>query len=326
MSIRFASGAEDEALADRFAAAHPLGSFMQSPRWALVKPKWGHTVLLSQREDGVLRGSMLVLTLADRGDGKALLYAPRGPVCAPHDLHALADLFAGARMLASRFGRGEFKCDPLIGEGDAEAVAELTALGLSFAPGAKFRETVQPRQNAVRRGLAGMSEGQLLASFSAKTRYYVRRAAAQGVVCAPCGRQALPEFYALYEETGRRQGFAVRPQAYLEAILQAFGQDARLYLCRSPEDEPLAGSVAVAFGPRLSFVYGASSRIRPELAACYLLQWEMLRFALERGCDLYDMGGICTDEAESPALFQLYTFKKKFAPAESLAGEFGFVF
>ena len=94
----------------------------------------------------------------------------------------------------------------------------------------------------------------------------------------------------------------------------------------APEGEALAGSVAVAFGPRLSFVYGASSRRRPELAACYLLQWEMLRFALERGCDLYDMGGICTDEAESPALFHLYTFKRKFAPAEGLAGEFRFVF
>lgn len=326
MSIRFASGPEDEVLAERFAASHPLGSFMQSPRWALVKPKWGHTVLFSQREDGTLRGSMLVLSLADRGDGKALLYAPRGPVCDFHDLHALADLFAGARMLASRFGRGEFKCDPLVAEGDAEAVAGLTALGLSFSPGAKFHETVQPRQNAVRRGLAGMDEAQLLASFSAKTRYYVRRAAAQGVTCTPCPQEALPEFYALYEETGRRQGFPVRPEEYLLSILSAFGAHARLYLCRSPEGEALAGSVAVAFGPRLSFVYGASSRRRPELAACYLLQWEMLRFALERGCDLYDMGGVCTDEAESPALFHLYTFKRKFAPAEGLAGEFRFVF
>lgn len=95
MSIRFASGPEDEVLAERFAASHPLGSFMQSPRWALVKPKWGHTVLFSQREDGTLRGSMLVLSLADRGDGKALLYAPRGPVCDFHDLHALATFLPG---------------------------------------------------------------------------------------------------------------------------------------------------------------------------------------------------------------------------------------
>ena len=121
MSIRFASGPEDEVLAERFAASHPLGSFMQSPRWALVKPKWGHTVLFSQREDGTLRGSMLVLSLADRGDGKALLYAPRGPVCDFHDLYALADLFAGARMLASRFGRGEFKCCLLYTSGGKRA-------------------------------------------------------------------------------------------------------------------------------------------------------------------------------------------------------------
>lgn len=327
MSIHFASTPQEELLAEQFAAAHPQGCFMQSPRWAQVKPQWGHTVLYSTGAAGDVRGSMLVLTLADRGDGKALLYAPRGPVCDFADGEALADLIKGARTLSTRFGGGVFKCDPLVLASDADTCARLTALGLDFVPGAGFHDTVQPRQNAVRHGLRGMTEEQIMAAFAAKTRYYVKQAFLHQVRCEAEGEAGLDDFYALYQETGARQQFAIRPKSYLAAILRAYGQDARLYISRAPDDgQPLAGAVAVAFGPRLNYVYGASSRARSELSGGYLMQWELLRFALERGCDIYDMGGICTDAADSPALYQLNAFKHKFAPLEEYAGEFTFAF
>ena len=144
--------------AQQFVAAHPRGCLMQSPRWALVKPNWGHHLLLSHAPDGRLRGSMLVLTLADRGDGSALLYAPRGPVCDPEDHCAVKELIEGARTLAVGFSHGEFKCDPLIEEGESGAIASLTSAGLRFVPGAAFGQTSQPRQNAVRGDLAGLDE------------------------------------------------------------------------------------------------------------------------------------------------------------------------
>lgn len=313
-----------EAEAERFAAAHPLGSFMQSPRWAQVKPAWGHRVVVSRDGTGRIRGSMLVLTLADRGDGSALLYAPRGPVWDPQDAAAAADLVAGARRLAQDFGHGEFKCDPLFETGNT-GEATLTALGLAHDAAAGFGDTVQPRENAVRRGLCGMSEAALFASFSQKTRERIGAAAQYGVECTACGTDALAEFYPVYAAMGQRKGFTVRPQRYLQDLLEAFGEDARLYLCRQ-DGEVLAGAIAVAFGPRVSYVYGGSDRARPELCVGYRLQWEMLRFALERGCDIYDLGGICTDPAENAAMHDLYRFKRNFSRAEKTAGEFGFVF
>ena len=310
--------------AELFAAAHPLGSFMQSPRWALVKPAWGHRTVVSRDGSGRIRGSMLVLTLADRGDGSALLYAPRGPVCDPQDTAAAADLMAGARRLTEDFGHGEFKCDPLF-SADSAGVQTLTALGLENDPAAGFGDTVQPRENAVRRGLAGMSEEQLFASLSAKTRQRIGAAAQYGVECTACGSEALAEFYPVYAAMGQRKGFTVRPEGYLRDLLNAFGGDARLYLCRK-DGEVLAGAIAVVFGPRVSYVYGGSDRAQPELCVGYRLQWEMLRFALERGCDIYDLGGICTDAAESAAMHDLYRFKRNFSRAEKTAGDFRFTF
>lgn len=106
MGMEFVTTAAGYAEAERFAAGQPLGSFMQSPRWAAVKPAWGNHMVVSRGGNGALRGSMLVLSLRDRGDGQALLYAPRGPVYGPGDAVALAELLQGARELARQLGHG----------------------------------------------------------------------------------------------------------------------------------------------------------------------------------------------------------------------------
>ncbi len=323
MEMLTTPAAEQEA--ERFAAAHPLGSFMQSPRWAAVKRSWQHRTLVSRGPDGRVRGSMLVLALPDRGDGTALLYAPRGPVCDFTQPDAAADLVAGARRLAGQYGHGEFKCDPLIFAGDSAAIRTLTGLGLQYTQAQGVYNTVQPWQNAVRRGLADTSARQLLDSFSSRTRRRIQTAAQTGVECRIGALRDLPAFYAVYSAMGQRKGVALRPQQYFADLLAAFGQDARLYLC-TLDGQVLAGAIAVAFGSRVSYVYGASDHTQPQLAVGYTLQWAMLNFALERGCDIYDLGGICTDQALCPPLYDLYRFKRNFAAVENTAGEFGFVF
>ncbi len=327
MSLELRKDADALREAERFVAAHPQGCLMQSPRWAQVKPNWGSRLLLSRDANGQLRGSMLVLTLADRGDGTALLYAPRGPVCDPRDQRTIRELIEGARTLAGEFGGGEFKCDPLVEASDGKAIEALTGAGLQFCPGAAFGQTSQPRKNAVRGDLAGLDEQALLSRLAYKTRYALRQAQKAGLRCGPEeGDAAFCDFFRLYLATGRRQRFATRPADYLRGLLAAFGVDARLYLCRAADGQPLAGALAVAFGPRLSYLYSGSVRAQGDPGSGYLLQWELLRWALAAGCTFYDMGGVCTDPQESPALYQLYQFKRKFAPAVSYAGEFFFHF
>ena len=312
---------------EQFLLAHPQGCLMQSPRWAQVKPRWGHRLLVSHDADGRLRGSMLVLTLADRGDGSSLLYAPRGPVCNPHDRETICELITGARTLAKEFTHGQFKCDPFVEENDREAIAALTNTGLEFTANLPFGKTSQPRENAVRSDLAELRENVLFNALSYKTRYAIRHAVQAGLRCsAEEGPAAFEDFLRLYLETGRRQNFATRPAEYLQNLLFTFSPDARLYLCRDNPGQPLAGALAVAYGRRLSYLYSGSARISNDPGSGYLMQWELLRWALCAGCSIYDMGGICTDPQESFPLFRLYQFKRKFAFAIRYAGEFSFYF
>lgn len=106
---------------------------------------------------------------------------------------------------------------------------------------------------------------------------------------APC----LDDFYKVYSETGERQGFSIRPKEYLAGFLAAFPAAARLYMCYAPSGEPICGGLAVNYAGKTAHVCSCSSddhELRRSRAT-YLLQWEMMKWALSTGCRIYDMRG-----------------------------------
>ena len=59
----------------------------------------------------------------------------------------------------------------------------------------------------------------------------------------------------------------------------------------------------------------------------YLIQWEMIKWAVEGGCTVYDFQGVSGNLDESSHLYGLYRFKKGFnGQLDELAGEFDLVF
>lgn len=318
---------EEYGLYEVFVKHHPHGNFMQSLAWTRVKKNWQFEAVVSRDENGAMRGAMLVLILPNaKGDGKALLYAPRGPVCAYDDKAAVAELVAAARELAKRYPAGIFKADPYILASEQALIDVFTGAGLSFTPGCGFHECVQPRHNYMLTQLAGKTYDDLLQQFGRKTRYYVKMPTERGIVVKHFGTEKLDEFYALYSETGQRQEFSIRPRQYLEDFLNAYGENIRLYLAYY-ENQPLAGAITVNYAGKAAYVYGCSTSSHRELCPTYALQWAMIRWALDTGCDIYDMQGICIDPAESEQLYSVYQFKKKFnGTALEFAGDFYFEF
>ncbi len=59
-------------------------------------------------------------------------------------------------------------------------------------------------------------------------------------------------------------------------------------------------------------MYGASSNEYRNTMPNYLLQWEMIRWALEGGCRIYDLRGVSGDLSPENPLYGLYRFKKGF--------------
>lgn len=317
---------EQYAEVEAFVRSHKNGSFMQSPAWAKVKPNWKQEIVAVRDESGSLCGSMSILIMP-MGPG-ALMYAPRGPVCDYDDRKTLADLLAGAAELAKKHHAHILKMDPYLYEGDAEHAKLFCDLGCEFTPDAGFKDTIQPRYNYMLPYIKGMSEDALLANFARETRYYIRYAPKQGVVCK-YGRDLLDDFYSVYSETGERQGFSIRPKEYLAGFLDVFSEDARLYMCYAPDGRPICGGLSVNYAGRTAHVYGCSSddHALRRLRATYLLQWEMMKWALSTGCHVYDMQGVAIKPEDSEALYNVLGFKQNFTgEIVTTLGEFRMVY
>ncbi len=310
----------------RFNLLH--GNFMQSLEWAGVKSNWEWEAVLSRDEQGELWGTCLVLIRKIPLSGSALMYAPRGPILDWTNKKAAADIFEGIAAISEKYRAYRFMCDPLLAEGEPRI---LNTLSFSHEINAEECETIQPRANYILRNIGGRSEEELIAHFKPDHRNRVRKAIKKGVYCRRCGAEALDDFYPLMQQTGHRDNIPIRPREYFERFLNSFSpEQCRLFICYAEIDGkevPLSGAVAVRYGKTATYVYGASSNSNRNLYPNYLMQLEMMKWAVEGGCDVYDFGGIPHYNDENDPAYGLYRFKKGFnGEVVVYAGEYAYDF
>ena len=130
-----------------------------------------------------------------------LMYSGRGPVCDPHDEETIAALTEGLRSIAKANRAYAVKLDPDIKSDDSEFISIMEGLGYKRHFGSKNFEGVQPNY-VFRLDVKDKTEDELLAAFHSKTRYNLRLSIRKGVVVKQCGKEMLPAFSAIMEETG----------------------------------------------------------------------------------------------------------------------------
>jgi lipid II:glycine glycyltransferase (peptidoglycan interpeptide bridge formation enzyme) len=155
------------------------------------------------------------------------------------------------------------------------------------------------------------SEDEIMARQKQKTRYNIRLAAKKGVTVSAGTLDDLDAWYGMYALTAARDGFTIHGLDYYRQVLSVLGEAgmARLLLARH-EDDLLAGIIVFAFGRTAQYMYGASSNEKRNLMAPYLVQWEGMRWARERGAAVYDLWGIPDRLEESEDLWGVYRHKR----------------
>jgi len=300
---------------EEFNQRHPKGNFAQSFLWAAVKDNWQSAAVLSLDGQEQVRGTLLLL-FRKLPLGLSIMYAPRGPVCDVHNKEILSDLFNGARELAKKHGSYVFKIDPDILSSDTEFVGLMRDFGFRLPENSKNFEGIQPRY-VFRLSVENKTEEEVLAQFESKTRYNLRLSVRKGVTVRyfpgdqPIPDEELDAFAHLMETTGERDRFIVRGRGYFEHLLKTLGAHARLYMAYA-EGERIAGTLAIHYGDKVWYLYGASSNEKRNLMPNYLLQWSMIQWSLETGCRIYDFRGVSGDLSEDNPLYGLYRFKKGF--------------
>jgi len=295
---------------EAFVQSHPKGNFAQSYLWSKQKPAWIWKAVAVRGENGKIKGSMAVMIRKMPMVGRTLMYACRGPVCDLDDRETFGQLLEGCKALAKEYKSYVIKMDPDVSSENTAFAEMLRSFGFISKDGGKNFEAIQPKY-VFRLLVDGKTEEEVQAGFHQKWRYNIRVALKKGVEVKICGQEMIPAFADLMLTTGVRDGFVTRQPEYFAAMLENLGEHCRLYMAFH-EGQPIAGTLAIHYGDKVWYLYGASSNEHRNLMPNYLLQWEMIRWAIETGCRVYDFRGVSGDLSEDNPLYGLYRFKKGF--------------
>lgn len=244
---------------------------------------------------------------------RSFWYVPHGPVMDYADPRAAERLRAVAIGLRAA-ARGDraiaVKLEPRVERGSPEA-----------ALFSRWRHEPATLQVGQTRLVELEADDALLAAFDKDTRYAVRRAGREGVGIEtheqPSDEAAIDRLHALVLETQQRAGFPRPPlERYRRAwrTLAAAGH-AAVFEARHA-GELLASGMLVVEGDRSFYLFAGSRREapgEPKRYASYLLQWEMMRHARDRGCRVHDLWGIAPlDAGPEHPWYGVGLFKKGF--------------
>ncbi len=288
---------------EQFPAPHTL----QSWAWGDFKSRWGWSATHWAHPTAALQ------ILRRRAGPFAVLYAPKGPVT--RDLAgytaALSQLESQAR--SSRALWVKIDGDPApegVGAAWTPESLEQTRALLRVRGWRPANDQIQFR-NTMLTDVRATDEA-LLARMGSKCRYNVRLAERRGVtirLVQPVTGADAALIYAMYAETGTRDGFFVRDAEY---YLDAWRSMDAVALIAEHNGEALGSLVLFKTGARAWYFYGMSRSIGREHMPNHLLQWHALRWARDSGCAVYDWWGAPEALVETDSMWGVYRFKESF--------------
>ena len=298
---------------DSFVAASPKGHILQTSLWGTLKTRFGWEVdRVEVVEGGVLVAGAQVLYRFIPTKLLSVAYVPMGPIVDWNDSRVVSVMMSALSRNARRRRALYLKVEPDRLD-DSDLVMSLTEHGFRSA------ETIQPRRTIVLR--LDCEEDEILARMKPKTRYNIRLAQRKGVAIRDGTLSDVTAFVQMLQDTGRRDGFSIHSADYYRAAYDLFVPHSARLLLAVYQGAVLAGMMVFVLGRRAWYMYGASSDHYRNLMPNYLLQWEAIKWARERGCLTYDLWGIPDQEEEvlerefpsrSDGLWGVYRFKRGF--------------
>ena len=277
-----------------------MDNFLQSKNWLDFQKAFGRRVFWLEGKDFKAAVVEHVLPLAG-----GYFYVPRGPIASPEgEEFPINDrVKKGLREmtdLAKKESAGWIRIEPETEELLA-AIKENIKEKIVKAP-----YDVQPRESFII-DIAKTKE-QLLADMKPKTRYNIRLAQKHGVSVQaisnfqlPISKQYVDVFLKLTKEMARRQGIVPHPDDYYRKMMEVFPADMLKLYAAEHEGKVIAANLVLFYGDTATYLHGASSDEQRNVMAPFLLQWQAISDAKEKGCRWYDFGGIKTKDTRYKA-------------------------
>ncbi len=283
---------------------NPASGFMQSLTWATARRRQGlKTLHLGLFDDGHLIGGAICYAASERA---GLLVAPEGPVLPWENsqlaLHGLRLIQQAAERVAPAYGALGLRIEPRLEPPRPRALKAYRRAPFDLVPPETLYLDLMD------------SPAELLAAMRPKGRYNIRLAARRGVtIRQEDTAAAVPRFYTLLREAGRRDDFFVEPLPFFVALAETLCPlGMARFLFAEHEGDPLGVLLLLTYGPRATYLYGGVSNRKRHLMAGYALQWAAIELARQAGCTTYDFYGYEPHGAPDHLYAGFSRFKRQF--------------
>lgn len=279
---------------------YQTANFLQSPAWAKMNELVGHKVLIEEWDDN--GWCLMIVKNAKRG---RYLEVPGGPLIDWGNDEIIQRAFQRLREVARAEKCVFIRLRPQLRATNSNQ-EKLARFGTKRAPMHLHAE------HTVMIDLT-QSEDELLAAMRRQTRYEVRRAAKLGIeVIFDDSKKLYEEFYQVQGETARRQNFVPPDLDTLLAERAAFGQNARLYVAKTSEGEPVAYGLILIDGIEAEYFEAASTELNRKLPGSYALLWQAMKDLKSLQVQRFNLWGIAPPGQKQHRYAGVTTFKTGF--------------
>lgn len=285
-------------------------TFLQSWNWGEFQLRQGFKIWrLAIIQDSILQAVALVVKIkAKRG---TYLLIQHGPVMVAANASARSDILKYFLQELAKIGKQEgaafIRMNPLW-ERTSENIDLLKRNGLRNA------SMHANAYEATWKLDISLPEEGLLKNMRKTTRYLVRQAEKNNEIKIEKSEDAtdLAIYQKLNKEVAIRQQFTPFPDEYIKNEFDVFNNDKQALLFFGKYNQEIAAGALIIFWQGVGYYHQAASLPKyAKLSIPYLLQWEAIKEAKERGCGLYDFWGYTDPKANpehpwaGPTLFKM---------------------
>ncbi|MDD3711470.1 MAG: peptidoglycan bridge formation glycyltransferase FemA/FemB family protein [Patescibacteria group bacterium] len=285
-------------------------SFLQSLQWSEIQENYGqHVFLRGLESDNKIIGFFVAIE-KKIWQSKKYWYIPRGPIFFDDNKDFWLDFFLILKKQSLDKNLKFIRLEPI----------NPSFLDYYQRNKSNLIKTIDVQPSKTSFLNLNLSEDDLMKNLGQKTRYNIKLAQKKGIEVSELGLDGFKEFWKLMSITAGRDNFFIHSKEYYNNLISSDNDFIKLFSACF-KGKVLAMGIFSFFGSTVSYLHGASSNEMRNLMAPYLLQWELIKIAKNRGFKYYDFYGV--DEKKWPGVSR---FKNGFSGEKfSFPGTFDYI-
>ena len=336
----------------KYAAGHPDKSFYQTPEIAKLREKNGWTTYyFGVKEQGNLKAASLIFA-KPAFLGKSIFYAPGGPLLDFEDEKLTNCFIKNLKKFLKSHNGYVLHIEPYYELIERDRDGNPTENGFNREKaimnlrnnGFKPLKTSDEPKYSFALDLGDYGADEIFSDMKRNTRGHIRKAEKMGVKIRELNREELSIFKKITESTSTRRNFQDKPLSYYEDMYDLFYPrgEVKFLLAEAeplPENEnelnsdasaenenqsksdsdtkqpllPLSAAMFMLYGDEVIYLFsGSDEQYMKDYNAQYLIQWHMIKYAIEHKFKRYNFYGINGLPNKADKDYGIYDFKKGF--------------